>query len=59
MTVLRRNLEAAFYQGRGDRETLVPMLDKLSPREIEALYRFLENVKLDARDLARKKPRFF
>ena len=45
---LLRHLTALLHRERCDRAVLIPMLDKLSPREVEALYRLLENAKNDA-----------
>ena len=45
---MKRNLEALFLRERGDRQTLIPMLEKLSAREAEALYRFIDNLQMEA-----------
>ena len=39
---IKRNLEAIFYRERCDRQTLIPMLEKLTEQERMALYRLLQ-----------------
>lgn len=51
---LKRHLVAEFHHERCDRQTLIPMLDKLDDREIEALYRLLQNAKSDSERRGRR-----
>ena len=53
-----RHLRALLHRERCDRAVLIPMLDKLTPQELEALWRLLQHVQSDAeRDGARKAAR--
>ena len=50
-----RHLTALLHRARCDRAVLIPMLDKLTPQEQEALWRLFQNLQADAqRDGARK-----
>ena len=42
--MIRRHLEARIHRSRCRRDILLPMLDKLDERELEALYHLIENV---------------
>lgn len=42
--MIRRHLEARIHRTRCQREVLLPMLDKLDERELQALYRLIEQV---------------
>jgi len=46
--MIKRHLTALFHRTRCERHVLLPMLDKLTEREQEALWRLLQNVKEDA-----------
>ena len=53
--VILRHLTAMLHRTRCDRAVLIPMLDKLTPQERQALWRLLQNVQDDAqRDGIRK-----
>lgn len=45
---MKRRLIAKLHRSRCDRSTLIPMLDKLDARELEALWRLLQSVESDA-----------
>ena len=47
--MFKRNLMALFHRNRCDRAVLIPMLDKLTEQEQQALYRLLDNVESDAK----------
>ena len=52
--MIKQHLTALMHRARCDRARLIPMLDKLSEAELQALWRLLQNVKDDAkRDGAR------
>ncbi len=42
--MIRRYLEARIHGSRCQRDVLLPMLDKLDERELQALYHLIENV---------------
>lgn len=42
--MIRRHLEARIHRTRCQRDILLPMLDKLDERELQALYRLIEQV---------------
>ena len=44
-----RHLTALLHRARCDRAVLIPMLDKLTPQEQQALWRLLQAVQDDAR----------
>ena len=53
--MIKRHLLASLHRERCDRALLIPMLDKMSEAELQALWRLLQNIKEDAeRDGARK-----
>lgn len=53
--MIKRHLLALLHRERCDRALLIPMLDKMSEAELQALWRLLQNIKEDAeRDGARK-----
>ena len=39
---IKRHLSALFHRERCDRQTLIPMLEKLSEQEAQALWRLLQ-----------------
>ena len=39
---IKRHLTALFHRERCDRQTLLPMLDKLTEQEAQALWRLLQ-----------------
>jgi len=39
---IKRHLSALFHRERCDRQTLLPMLDKLTEQEAQALWRLLQ-----------------
>ena len=39
---IKRHLSALFYRERCDRQTLIPMLEKLNEQEAQALWRLLQ-----------------
>jgi hypothetical protein len=47
--MFKRNLTALFHRSRCDRAVLIPMLDKLTEHEQQALYRLLDSVQSDAK----------
>ena len=52
---IRRHVEALIHRARCDRSVLLPMLDKLTERELQALYHLVENSKDDAQRQGMKK----
>ena len=46
--MILRHLIAFLHRARCDRQVLIPMLDKLSEQERQALWRLLQNVGEDA-----------
>ena len=42
--MIRRLIVAVLFRTRCDRAVLAPMLDKLTAREMEALFRLLKNL---------------
>lgn len=52
---IRRHLEARIHRSRCQRDVLLPMLDKLDEREMQALYHLIENVADDESLSARTK----
>ena len=47
--MILRHLVAFLHRARCDRQVLIPMLDKLSEQERQALWRLLQNVEADAK----------
>jgi hypothetical protein len=47
--MFKRHLTALFHRSRCDRAVLIPMLDKLTEQEQQALYRLLDSVESDAK----------
>lgn len=47
--VILRHLTAMLHRTRCDRAVLIPMLDKLTEQEQQALFRLLQTVQDDAR----------
>ena len=45
---IKRHLSALFHRERCDRDTLIPMLEKLSEQERMALWRLLQDIKQEA-----------
>jgi len=44
---IKRHLTALFHRERCERDTLIPMLDKLDEQEAQALWRLLQEMKQD------------
>ena len=53
--VISRHLTALFHRKRCDRAVLIPMLDKLTEQERQALWRLLQNIEQDAQQ---RRPRW-
>jgi len=52
---MKQHLVAVFHRLRCDRSTILPMLDKLTDAELQALYRAMEDLRQTAEsDGARK-----
>ena len=47
--MIKQHLTALLHRTRCERHVLLPVLDKLTDREQEALWRLLQNVESDAR----------
>ena len=53
--MIKRHIIPLLHRSRCDRALLIPMLDKMSEAELQALWRLLQNIQDDAeRDGARK-----
>lgn len=51
---IKRHLSALFHRERCDRQTLIPMLDKLTEQEAQALWRLLQEKEQQANRAKRK-----
>ena len=45
---IKRHLSALFHRERCERDTLIPMLEKLNEQEAQALWRLLQEMKQEA-----------
>lgn len=55
---MKKELEATFYRERCDRNVLIPMLDKLDPQELSALYHLLQRIIAENKTERRKQAKF-
>ncbi len=54
--MILRHLTAFLHRARCDRAVLIPMLDKLTPQEQQALWRLLQAVQDDAQRAGSRQP---
>lgn len=51
---IKKHLSALFYRERCERQTLIPMLDKLDEQEAQALWRLLQEKEQQAKRKANR-----
>lgn len=53
--MIRRHLLALLHRSRCDRGVLLPVVERLTDAEVEALWRLLQNIQTDAEAKGRRR----